>query len=151
MPSGMNTNRTATPLDLPGLPPPPHQPASRYPRDVLAMSAEQLREEWLRQERALTDYDQLIDAIVDAVWPTERQALSLDPAAQSSAIVAGIVALRTELACQRDRMRVTAGRLERADEYIAELEAERDRWRQRCEDAEEQLRSAIEQAGVSPC
>jgi hypothetical protein len=100
-------------------------PASRYPYDVLAMSAEELREEWLRQERALTEYDRLIDAVVDAVWPpsectTERPDWWDDHAdasvgEQSNAIVAGIVSvheLNDRLMAENERLRARVAELE---------------------------------------
>lgn len=111
---------------LTALPPPaPIAPASRYPRDILAMSPEELREEWLRQERALMQYDRLIDAVVDAVWPPDEANEKPDwfdehetLEAQSNAIVAGIVSLHELIGRQleeNDRLRAR----------VAELEAER--------------------------
>jgi hypothetical protein len=112
---------------LTALPDRPPQPASRYPHDVLAMSAEELREEWLRQERALTESDRLIDAVVDAVWPpsectTERPDWWDDHAEasvreQSNAIVAGIASvheLNDRLMQENERLRARVAELEKA-------------------------------------
>ncbi|HYC44504.1 MAG TPA: hypothetical protein VED01_03370 [Burkholderiales bacterium] len=100
-------------------------PATRYPRDVLAMSAEELREEWLRQERALMEYDRLIDAVVDATFPPgephegppdwwDRHA-DAPVKEQSNAIVAGIVSLHELCGRQleeNDRLRARIAELE---------------------------------------
>jgi septal ring factor EnvC (AmiA/AmiB activator) len=61
-------------------------------------------------------------SIVDAV--REDDALKAAPGADRVAeLEAEVGELRKSLACSRDRMRVTAERLERADECIADLEA----------------------------
>lgn len=102
----------------------PPQPMSRYPHDVLAMSAEELREEWLRQERQLCELDQLLDAVVVAVWPDSRGGEQPDwhdlhedasMPVRTNAIVAGIASLHElsdRLMAENERLRARVAELE---------------------------------------
>lgn len=123
----------SAPLDLPGMEqleacrPELARALELYPRDVVAMSVDELRAEWLRQERALCEYDRLVDAVVEAVWPPSEQPSErpdwFDEHAEASvlqstsAIVEGIGSLHEltdRLYAENARLRARVAELEQA-------------------------------------
>jgi hypothetical protein len=103
-------------------------PRPRFPAVVVAMSLEELREEWAAQESTLTQYERAFDAVIDAVWcgeddcddmterPTDFYARAdRTPATNTPELVAGIKSLYEyagRLCVENERLRARVAELE---------------------------------------